>query len=115
MGMAKYYEDNIEIMFERLFMIEDHKCVADNNLTGAVKKIQPVKNSLPTYEECLSDIKDPKHKYEDYFIICRDCGNQILFSAHSQKYFDSQKWEAPKRCKHCRDIRTITYAMCASF
>ncbi len=44
--------------------------------------------------------------YEDKTLVCKDCGNEFIFTAGEQEYF-AQKGltNEPKRCKECRDKR----------
>lgn len=106
MGIAKYYEDNLEIIFDRLFMMTERERCTQPKYRGTVSQAE---------NKNICEAHHSESNYEDMYIICRDCGTKFVFSAHSQKYFDAKKWESPKRCKHCRDIRTVKYLMCASF
>ena len=106
MGIAKYHEDNLEIIFDRLFTMAERELCDQSEYRGTVSRADNKINC---------EVHHSKDNYEDKYIICRDCGTKFVFSAHSQKHFDAKKWEAPKRCKCCRDIRTVKYLMCASF
>lgn len=35
-------------------------------------------------------------------IICKDCGQEFVFTVHQKEAFDSRGWDAPKRCPLCR-------------
>lgn len=115
MGLAKYYEDNIEIMFDRLYMMGNYQYTGEIKFDSSTKNTPFEKESIIIYDELKRKKQNPKHKYKDKYIICRDCGKLFLFSAHSQKYFASKGWESPKRCKCCRDFKNARYLMCASF
>ncbi len=44
--------------------------------------------------------------YEDKTIICKECGNEFIFTAGEQEFFASKGFEnEPQRCKGCRDNR----------
>ena len=44
-------------------------------------------------------------KFKDKFPICVECGEEFIFDADSQAYFESKGWDKdPKRCKHCYHI-----------
>ena len=108
MGWAKYCEDNIEIMMERQFMVQKsevdvvrrtNNCLATNLILNIVE----------------TSVEASKTKYEDKYIMCKDCGKKFLFSAKTQKYFEKMNWDEPKRCKCCRSYRNTRYLMCSSF
>ena len=108
MGWPKCMEDNLDIMDERLYMKQK------NELTSVYSPVIPAKEfkielkvNVPT--NCL-----PK-EYHDKYIVCKDCGAKILFTAKKQRYFDEMKWESPKRCKECRDFRNTRFLMVSSF
>lgn len=109
MGLAKYYEDNYNLWCNRLFPISNRKCESEVVFARSAQSI-PSRFIVPDVQEMTT----PVH-YEDRQLVCWTCGKKFLFSARSQKYFASKKWERPKRCKCCREARNIRYAMCASF
>ena len=44
--------------------------------------------------------------YEDKTLVCRDCGNEFVFTAGEQEFYASRGFEnQPQRCKSCRDAR----------
>lgn len=43
-------------------------------------------------------------KYEDIWLKC-SCGDDFLFSARDQEFYDGKGYLQPKRCKKCRVIR----------
>ena len=44
--------------------------------------------------------------YEDKTLICKDCGNEFIFSAGEQEFFAKKGLtNEPKKCKACRDAR----------
>ena len=44
--------------------------------------------------------------YEDKTLVCKDCGNEFIFSAGEQEYYAEKGLQnEPKRCKSCRDAR----------
>ena len=44
--------------------------------------------------------------YEDKTLVCKDCGNEFVFSAGEQAFYAEKGFEnEPTRCKACRDAR----------
>ena len=44
--------------------------------------------------------------YEDKTLICKDCGNEFVFTAGEQEFYAEKGFEnEPQRCKACRDAR----------
>lgn len=43
---------------------------------------------------------------QDKYLICKDCGNEFLFSAEEQDFYAEKGFEnEPARCKGCRQVR----------
>ena len=44
--------------------------------------------------------------YEDKTLICKDCGNEFVFTAGEQEFYAEKGFvNEPQRCKACRDAR----------
>lgn len=44
--------------------------------------------------------------FEDKTLICKDCGNEFLFSAAEQEFYAEKGFRNdPARCRSCRTIR----------
>ena len=44
--------------------------------------------------------------YEDKTLICKECGNEFVFTAGEQEFYAEKGFEnEPQRCKPCRDKR----------
>lgn len=44
--------------------------------------------------------------YEDKTLICKDCGNEFVFTAGEQEFYAEKGFEnEPQRCKECRVAR----------
>lgn len=44
--------------------------------------------------------------YEDKTLVCRDCGNEFVFTAGEQAFYAEKGFQnEPSRCKECRDSR----------
>ena len=44
--------------------------------------------------------------YEDKTLVCKDCGQEFVFTAGEQEFYASRGFEnEPQRCKTCRDAR----------
>ena len=65
--------------------------------------------------------------YEDKTLVCKECGNQFVFTAGEQEFYAERGFQnEPQRCKACRDARknaargpreffTATCATCGGF
>ncbi|MHB9036550.1 MAG: zinc-ribbon domain-containing protein [Armatimonadota bacterium] len=42
---------------------------------------------------------------QDKEIKCKDCGQNFIFTAGEQEFFQSRGFTEPIRCKSCREIR----------
>ncbi len=44
--------------------------------------------------------------YEDKTIICKDCGQEFVFTAGEQEFYAEKGFQnEPQRCKACRDAK----------
>lgn len=44
--------------------------------------------------------------YEDKTLICKECGEEFVFTAGEQEFYAEKGFEnQPQRCKSCRDSR----------
>ena len=44
--------------------------------------------------------------YEDKVLVCKDCGDEFIFSAGEQEFYAERGFEnEPQRCKNCRAAR----------
>ena len=44
--------------------------------------------------------------HQDKTIICKDCGQEFVFTASEQDFFEEKGFtNEPQRCKPCRDIQ----------
>ncbi|MDL2293861.1 zinc-ribbon domain containing protein [Ruminococcaceae bacterium OttesenSCG-928-D13] len=44
--------------------------------------------------------------YEDKTLVCKDCGQEFVFTSGEQEFYASRGFEnEPQRCKTCRDSR----------
>ena len=44
--------------------------------------------------------------YEDKTLVCKDCGQEFVFTAGEHEFYASRGFEnEPQRCKSCRDAR----------
>ena len=43
--------------------------------------------------------------YQDKTIVCRDCGNEFVFTAGEQEFYAEKEFGEPTRCKECRRAR----------
>ena len=48
--------------------------------------------------------------YKLRILVCKDCGEEFVFTVQAQKYWDSRKLEgAPYRCKPCHKLFKKTH------
>ena len=47
--------------------------------------------------------------YEDKTIVCKDCGKEFIWKAGDQRFYEEKGFNAPVRCKECRDSRKAKY------
>lgn len=46
--------------------------------------------------------------FEDKTLICKDCGNEFVFTAGEQQFYADHGFQnQPLRCKSCRDARKM--------
>ncbi len=46
--------------------------------------------------------------YQDKTLVCKECGNEFIFTAGEQEFYDSKGFSnEPQRCKPCREARRI--------
>ena len=44
--------------------------------------------------------------YQDKTLICKQCGNEFIFTAGEQEFYAEKGFQnEPQRCKNCRDTR----------
>ncbi len=44
--------------------------------------------------------------YEDKTLVCKDCGNEFVFTAGEQEFYAEKAFvNEPQRCKDCRNAR----------
>ncbi len=44
--------------------------------------------------------------YEDKTLVCKDCGNEFVFTAGEQEFYAEKGFQhEPQRCKDCRNAR----------
>lgn len=44
---------------------------------------------------------------KDVKIRCQDCGKEFMFTVEDQKFYEKNNYIPPKRCKACRNARTL--------
>ena len=44
---------------------------------------------------------------QDIIIKCQDCGTEFVFSVKDQIFYEDKGYLPPKRCKSCRNARTL--------
>lgn len=111
MGWAKYFEDNVEIVCERRVTMQSYRKQRDIKIV-CTTVLPATKIAVDIKEEYTTP---SRIKYENRYITCKECGQKFLFSAIAQQYFEKMDWEAPKRCKYCRNYRNTRYLMYPSF
>ena len=50
--------------------------------------------------------KEVNTMYEDKTLVCKECGNEFVFTAGEQEFYAERGFQnEPQRCKPCRDAR----------
>lgn len=107
MGWAKYTEDNLEIINERLSRAEEKEhYIAKQVALRVTVCIAPM---------TVTKNKPIAAKRENKSIICKDCGRAFAFSVRDQLFYEKMGWNPPKRCKACREHRKIRHLMCPAY
>lgn len=103
MGWAKYTEDNMEIVRERLSQMTscsiEHASFILHESVIIPSKALHARNAAP---QTKTDA--------DEFIVCRKCGKEFLFSANAKRIYKSRGWTRPKLCKSCRKTKKASIA-----
>ena len=48
--------------------------------------------------------------YEDKTLVCKECGNEFVFTAGEQEFYAERGFQnEPQRCKACRDASSGCY------
>ena len=48
--------------------------------------------------------------YSDKVLVCRDCGNEFVFSSGEQEFYSTRGFSEPTRCSDCRKARKAARA-----
>ena len=102
MGWAKCLEDNIEMIWEREPFITLIAQPMQLKNEGAVTLPHSVTATQPSLKK---QYRAKRQHRKTKYIICSDCGSTFPFSEKSRKFFASNNWPDPKRCKSCREKR----------
>ena len=96
MGLAKYFEDNVELMEERQTYYEP----------------TPQYETPIFFKSIYRPIDIPKKtttKHKPKMIACCECSKQFLFTGGEQQYYEKHHLSSPKRCARCRENRKAFY------
>ena len=94
MSFAKYFEDDREIVDERVTLGKQGERPVWLSVTLTQTVYAPPKPQLPQ-----------KVKYVTKKLVCRDCGASFFFEGGEQHYFVLHGLHEPKRCRACRKAR----------
>ena len=100
MGMAKYYEDNIEIMEERYSM---WRYTERTDYSQAEMKESNTICVITTKIKEKTTSKKAKNKTKA--IECCECRRRFEFTGGEQHYYEKHNLLEPKRCPECRKQR----------
>ena len=58
-------------------------------------------------DEIIEAVAKTEEKvYVDETLVCKDCGNEFVFTAGEQRFYDEKGFlNKPKACKACRDAK----------
>jgi CxxC-x17-CxxC domain-containing protein len=54
-------------------------------------------------------------RYSDKVLVCRDCGNEFVFSSGEQEFYATRGFSEPTRCPDCRKARKAARASGGDF
>lgn len=108
MGWAKYMEDNLEIINERLFQRAEGRETYQSAQTT-------IKMTVCITPLAAAEKEPVQAKREGKYIICKDCGRAFDFSVRDQLFYEKMGWNPPKRCKACREHCKIKRLMCPAY
>ena len=108
MGWAKYMEDNLEIINERLSQMAEKR----NTCPVAQTTIKMTVCITPLV---VAEKKPVRAAREEKYIICKDCGRVFSFPVRDQLFYEKMGWNPPKRCKACREHCKIKRLMCPAY
>lgn len=108
MGWAKYMEDDIEIINERMSRMEDEK----SSYTAEQATLKMPVGTLPVV---IAEKASVAVKHEGKCIVCKNCGKVFTFSVRDKIFYDKMGWNPPKRCKTCREQRKNQRFMCQAY
>ena len=58
------------------------------------------------YTRGSNNRREVKPMYEDKTLVCKECGNEFVFTAGEQEFYAERGFQnEPQRCKACRDAR----------
>ena len=97
MALAKYAEDNMEIMEERLMLQAAERETPCTFYSSRPAKAIVQPTSKPPHKK--------KEKKKTKAITCCECNTTFLFTGGEQKFYEQHKLLHPKRCPKCRDQR----------
>ena len=95
MGMAKYYEDNMEIREERYVLMRE-----DEHMP--IYRRHTVVQTTYTKEVIIETSNPKKQKRKAKKMLCCECNAAFLFTGGEQKFYEDHKLSDPKRCPKCR-------------
>ena len=95
MGFAKYAEDNIKIMEERLSLRWED-----------APNCQTIINTVCVAAQI---VKIPSRKKKAKKIECCECGEEFIFTGGEQRFYKQHNLSEPKRCRKCRETRKEMY------
>ena len=108
MGLAKYFEDNVEIATER--MLYSRKVNPPAGYTFPRSKNPYAVHPAAAQKSTHGATKLPE-VYNDLVILCKDCGRPFRYSAGWQKKIKANGWSEPKRCKSCKYVNELIHIM----
>ncbi len=51
--------------------------------------------------------KEDASSYENKRLLCKDCGNDFIWTAKEQAFYYRMKFKEPKTCPNCRTKRAV--------
>lgn len=104
MGWPKYFEDNNEIIQERVYF-QSAVDEIDGNSDSITKGSLLNQNSYSPRKVCVNMSKTAYPPRRGIDAICRECGVIINYTKKLQLFLEKNGWEGPQLCKKCLQKR----------
>lgn len=100
MGWPKYFEDNNELIQDRLYFQGDVKEIESDGNCITADSLLKIDVYAPRIVSVNMSKKEDQPKRKDG-AKCRECGGTVHYSKKLRMVLDNNGWEGPRLCKKC--------------